>query len=568
MECESYKLASNNYSSEFLIKLKQLKDSGSLTDVVLCVDHEEIPCHKLVLAVSSSYFSTMFSTDLRENRESRVTLNQVSPWVMKRLIDYAYTGYIEITTQNVQDVLAASCLFQYPAVVDACCQFLKQKLDSTNCLGIEQFAHMHLCSQLGKDAHKFALENFSVVVEHNEFVQLSFEDLLRFVADDDIDVVNESVVFEACLKWIYYDFDKRKTHFCTLMKHIRFVALDLNFINTVVKKEEHIIHCNDCINLVDCTFKLLTVDESGCCKRDKICQRRPSTVAKEMIFIIGGVDEERSILHSMYGFNCQKRSYFALPDLPETISFFSFTTLNNVIYITGGISNGHIVANSWRFIVENKQWSVTCPMQIARARHASSTWNNKIYVVGGIMMTENDQHEICLVKQIECYDPTVEQWTVVGYASSPRKHSCLIVVNNAMLEIGGIQGSVPVDRTDCYICQENLVICSGEQFLLPESIQHCQAIVVEGLLYIIWMDKRKMVSLDPVRRVYRELASPHYEHLQGSATAINGQIWLLGGGQRPSTAVESYDPQNDLWTICTPLPEPRACHGCVTVVMT
>jgi hypothetical protein len=142
-------------------------------------------------------------------------------------------------------------------------------------------------------------------------------------------------------------------------------------------------------------------------------------------------------------------------------------------------------------------------------------------------------------------------------------------VNTEFLCDDIITGSTAVDRTESYIFTDSALVCSGEQFLLPEVIQHCQVLVSEGLLYIIWDDKRKMVSLDPKRRVYRELAGPRHEHVQGSATVINGQIWLVGGGsgQLPSANVEVYNPTTDQWTDTVSLPAARSSHTCVTVVM-
>ncbi|ELU15153.1 hypothetical protein CAPTEDRAFT_88338, partial [Capitella teleta] len=143
---------------ETLAKLNEFRNGRSFTDAVLCVGHEEFPCHRNVLAVSSPYFNAMFSSDLKESREAKICLNEVSPWTLRRLIDYAYTGKIEITVDNAQDLLAASSLFQYPVIVDGCCEFLMKHLHPSNCLGIEDFAHLHSCSKLEADAHRFALD--------------------------------------------------------------------------------------------------------------------------------------------------------------------------------------------------------------------------------------------------------------------------------------------------------------------------------------------------------------------------------------------------------------------------
>lgn len=442
MEGDSYIFRSDCYEREVFLKFKEMRTKGLLTDLIVCVDQEELLCHKLVLAASSTYFSKMFSLDLRENLESRVTFNQVSPWVVKRIIEYAYTGIIEITTQNVQDVLAACCLFEYPAIVHACCNFLKLKLEASNCLGIEQFAHMHLCFQLEKDAHNFALENFSAVIEKSEFVQISVDTLVAYISDDNIDVVNESTVFSACLKWIHYDYECRKSVFCKIMQNVRFSTLDKRFLDSVVKRESHISQCEECSSLVSESSNMLVLKEHDTDSESKSCRRRPSTVAKETIFIIGGFDEERCVQRSVCGLNCQKKVYFSSPDMPALVCYFSTCVLNNAIYVTGGIASGNIVASVWRFTVETKQWQSLNNMRAVRARHASIAWKGKVYVIGGITADETNHNNVIPAMNIECFDPLFQVWTLFGYTPNPRKHSCLVAIDDMLLEVGGMQGKL------------------------------------------------------------------------------------------------------------------------------
>ena len=68
-----------------------------------------------------------------------------TPPVLQSVVDFSYTGHIEITVDNAQDLLSAGSMFQYPDIVTACCEFLSAHMSSTNCLGIEQFAAMHSC---------------------------------------------------------------------------------------------------------------------------------------------------------------------------------------------------------------------------------------------------------------------------------------------------------------------------------------------------------------------------------------------------------------------------------------
>ncbi len=48
-------------------------------------------------------------------------------------------------------------MLQYPAIVDASCEFLAKHLHSSNCLGIENFAQCHACNKLEMEAHKVKL---------------------------------------------------------------------------------------------------------------------------------------------------------------------------------------------------------------------------------------------------------------------------------------------------------------------------------------------------------------------------------------------------------------------------
>ena len=61
-------------SGHVLAEMHRLYLTGRLCDVVLRVDSERIPCHRLVMAASSVYFERMFSNDMTEARSPEVSL--------------------------------------------------------------------------------------------------------------------------------------------------------------------------------------------------------------------------------------------------------------------------------------------------------------------------------------------------------------------------------------------------------------------------------------------------------------------------------------------------------------
>ena len=50
-------------------------------------------------------------------------------------MDFFYSGEMEISEDNVQELLPVACLLQVQSVQQACCEFLKRQLSSDNCLG-------------------------------------------------------------------------------------------------------------------------------------------------------------------------------------------------------------------------------------------------------------------------------------------------------------------------------------------------------------------------------------------------------------------------------------------------
>ena len=135
--------------------------------VLLCVyPHEAISLfqvHKLVLASCSPYFKAMFTSNFRECHASEVTLRDVCPQVVGRLIDFAYTSRITVGEKCVLHMLLAAMRYQMEDVAKACCDFLVKNLESSNVIGIARFAEEIGCTDLHKHCREYINTHFSEV---------------------------------------------------------------------------------------------------------------------------------------------------------------------------------------------------------------------------------------------------------------------------------------------------------------------------------------------------------------------------------------------------------------------
>ena len=76
----------------------------------------------------------------------------------------------------------------------ACCDFLDSQLDPTNCLGIRDFAETHNCLDLMQAAELFSQKHFPEVVQHEEFMLLSQNEVEKLVKCDEIQVSKVDLV--------------------------------------------------------------------------------------------------------------------------------------------------------------------------------------------------------------------------------------------------------------------------------------------------------------------------------------------------------------------------------------
>lgn len=118
------------------------------------------------------------------------------------------------------ELLQAADQFNITGIVEACCDFLMEMLSIDNCIGIWQFSDIHYCTQLQQKAFQFILYNFEQVISSKEFHQLSVEELCDIFDHDELNVKNESFVFEAICKWISHSPERRKKHFAILLPKV------------------------------------------------------------------------------------------------------------------------------------------------------------------------------------------------------------------------------------------------------------------------------------------------------------------------------------------------------------
>eukprot|EP00411_Alexandrium_monilatum_P022397 CAMPEP_0175221020 /NCGR_PEP_ID=MMETSP0093-20121207/20090_1 /TAXON_ID=311494 /ORGANISM="Alexandrium monilatum, Strain CCMP3105" /LENGTH=377 /DNA_ID=CAMNT_0016514557 /DNA_START=21 /DNA_END=1154 /DNA_ORIENTATION=+ len=106
-------------------------DSGHLTDVVVKVGDESIRAHSAILAARSPVFDAMWSTSMKEQADKEVTITDLEPTAVHRMIRFMYTGALpsELTNDNETiSLLEAAHRYQVSVLVELCVVALSSRL--------------------------------------------------------------------------------------------------------------------------------------------------------------------------------------------------------------------------------------------------------------------------------------------------------------------------------------------------------------------------------------------------------------------------------------------------------
>ncbi|CAL8096063.1 unnamed protein product [Orchesella dallaii] len=192
-------------------KLKHLLGTGLLMDVTFRVGNEKgevetIRAHKLMLAMFSSVFEAMFMGRFVENRDSTddiIAIPDIQPSAFKTLLKFIYVGEmsrLQLSTNEILETLYAAKKYDITELEIECTQMLKSNISEENAVSIFQAAQMFDEKELREEAHAFLKRNFDIVMQRDDFLNISKESLCTFLQDDDT-FASELSIFHGVMRW-------------------------------------------------------------------------------------------------------------------------------------------------------------------------------------------------------------------------------------------------------------------------------------------------------------------------------------------------------------------------------
>ena len=200
-DCDDHVLSREDrgHSQDLLRSFCILKDQKILTDITIISGNTTVDAHRVVLTAGSAYFRACFTNNFIESNNDKkiLNLNHIAEDSIEAIVNYIYTGRIDIKESNYLSLLDSANQLELPKLVNLCGDFLLSRLDIENCIGIHILAETYSCLALATYAEQFIYRNFENITSSDEFLNLTIERVLNYIGSDELSVSKEEVVFEA-----------------------------------------------------------------------------------------------------------------------------------------------------------------------------------------------------------------------------------------------------------------------------------------------------------------------------------------------------------------------------------
>ncbi|XP_023189835.1 kelch-like protein 5 [Xiphophorus maculatus] len=545
-------------------KMEGYLRTRQLCDVILVAGDRRIPAHRLVLSSVSDYFAAMFTSDVREAKQDEVKMEGVDPEALWVLVQYAYTGRLELKEDTIESLLSASCLLQLSSVVQACCSFLVKQLHPSNCLGIRSYADAQGCHDLQRAAHAYTMEHFLEVVGAQEFLVLPVEEMERLLTSDDINVPDEETVVTSLLSWVSHDPATRQRHLPSLLAHVRLPLLQPQFLADL-ESNPLLRDSVECQRLLMEGMKYHLLPQRRPLLQSPRTRPRKATVGA--MFAVGGMDASKGAT-SIEQYCLRRDTWRQVATMSGRRLQFGVAVLDGRLYVVGGRDGLKTLNTVECYNPHSKTWSVLPPMSTHRHGLGVAVLEGPMYAVGG--------HDgWSYLSTVERWDPQARQWSFVASMATPRSTVGVAVLNGKLYAVGGRDGSSCLRSVECFDPHTNRWTSCAPMAKRRGGVG---VATWHGFLYAIGGHDAPASSLasrlsdcveryDPQTDVWTTVAPMSISRDAVGVCLLGDRLYAVGGydGQVYLNTVEAYDPQTNEWTQVASLCLGRA-GACVVAV--
>ena len=520
-----------SFCVKLMERLNNQRKQDYLCDITIVTnDDRKFKAHRNILSAASPIFSNLLESEMMENREGIIRFEEISGCVMEDVLEFIYTGTVEVTQENAKELIAAGNYLIIPSLKTVSGRFLQGEMSNTNCISTFYFAEKYDCIELIRNSRKFVHENFASVGEMDEFLSLEAKEVAVWISSDEIAVEAEAGVFNIILKWVEHGKSERKAAFEELFRHVRLTFLSRNCLEDVVRNE--LVRENlACAKLVmDAIVKMATFTSE-----DDLPQSPRKGLETRVILARGG---KYTIFYLP-----EKNQWKRLPDGPIERNWKTqMLTFRNQLYTFDEFTTAD------KYDPMCNCWSTSDLIDVLADNAIVTVVRGDMYAI--------EVNKPVGKSTIKRYNVELCTWQIV--VESPhgcRNRSCVIAGGNYLYLLGG---STPGNAG--YVSKAERFNTAEIQWEEMADMQQGRGgafgVSSEGKIFVAGglNDKNKVSKKCEMYNVSTDewhfIGSLNTWRVYGSMVCLNGSCYVLGGTKNNKDrllSVECYDSTEDKW---------------------
>ncbi|WKX94013.1 hypothetical protein Q1695_011348 [Nippostrongylus brasiliensis] len=423
--------------TEVLSKLASFRESGTFCDVILEADSSSkdkseptsptsIRAHKNVLAAASPYFRETLSSDSYvESKEIRIVVEDIDGKTLRVLVDYLYTGCLDIDEKNVWALFAAA-------------KILYLDLVRTECISVLAGVRLLLMSR------EFLLDRV-----YNE------------------PMIRESSACIAMLGAVFHNMlSKNKTSDIPESWYRRRQTPHPKMIMIAGGERNGVSSLAD-VNIYDIYSQKWTPAAS-------LHQPRRyfgMATVDDLIYAVGGASIN-DVLRSVEIYDAQRNWWRAGPKMQYCRYGVGVTALNGRIFAVGGNIGTQAGRKAEMLDPRQGKWISLPSMRSGRSHFGLAAVNGLLYAAGGDSRSP-------FLNSVEVYDPRACRWTAAEPMLKKRCQAGVTVLRDQIVVVGGS------DENDTVLSSAEVLTDNGWAFFPEMSLpkEGVGVVDVDGSLF-------------------------------------------------------------------------------------
>ncbi|XP_068166107.1 kelch-like protein 10 [Antennarius striatus] len=528
-------------------------------DTVICAGDVSFNVHRIIMCNCSPYFQALFCRHAPCSR-THFTIPDVSADMMEVIIGFAYSGSVSVTEENVQDLLIAADYLIVTGIVEACNNFLEENLTPENCIGVRGFLVSH--PQVLHKAHFLLMNKFEEVVSSQEFLELSLQELTDILDSDELNVNDEKTVYEAIVRWINHEPERRTSHLPALLSKVRLALCSKDGIKTLMS-DPYLSDNTQCLQILDGALRLKHQLSNARPPRRFVSDlaARPR-LPNAIVFAIGGRSTD-SFTNLTEVYDVRADCWLDITDHQENPRCFHGTIFHDgFIYCIGGFDGDESWNSVRKFDVKSHVWLEAAPMHHRRCHVSVACLDGYIYALGG----HDGTHQL---RTAECYRPETNQWSLIAPMHDIRSDGGCAAFNNKIYICGGADGHIHLESCEFYSPEFDQWTTftdmstgrSGIGIILYDN----RIFVLGG--YNSQSRLNNVEAYEPLTNEWHKLPPMLTTRSHFGTEVINNKLFVMGGfnGFDTFNSVEYYDTQTNTWTTAVPVLAPVLPSGHTSV---